>query len=80
MKRDPLMVAGAVGGVVAAIASLWNAYQYSRLAGMVQQLSDTLLAHINAPGLHRDVAIASTKAELARDIGSMRHYELMEAS
>lgn len=59
MKRDPLMVAGAVGGivaaiggVVAAIASLWNAYQYSRLAGMVQQLSDTLLAHINAPGLH----------------------------
>ena len=52
MKRDPLMVAGAIGGVVAAIASLWNAYQYSRLAGTVQQISDTLLAHINAPGLH----------------------------
>lgn len=46
------MVAGAVGGVIAALASLWNACQHSRLAGMVQQLSDTLPAHINAPGLH----------------------------
>ena len=46
------MVAGTIGGVIAAIASLWNAYQYSRLAGMVQQISDTLLAHINTPDLH----------------------------
>ena len=46
------MVAGAVGGVVAAIASLWNVCQYSRLAGVVQRISDPLLAHINAPGLH----------------------------
>ena len=45
-------IVAAVGGVVAAIASLWNAYHYSRLADMVQRISDTLLAHINAPGLH----------------------------
>ncbi len=51
-NRDPLMVAGAIGGVVAAVASLWNAYQYSRLAGVVQQISETLLAHLNTPGLH----------------------------
>ena len=45
-------IVAAVGGVVAAIASLWNAYQYSRLAGIFQQISGTLLAHVNAPGLH----------------------------
>ena len=46
------MTAGAIGGVIAAVASLWNAFHYSRLTGIVQQLSETLLAHLNAPGLH----------------------------
>ena len=46
------MTAGAVGGVIAAVASLWHAFQYSRLTGIVQQLSEPLLAHLNAAGLH----------------------------
>ena len=46
------MTAGAIGGVIAAVASLWNAFQYSRPTGFVQQLSETLLAHLHAPGLH----------------------------
>ena len=46
------MTAGAIGSVIAAVASLWNAFQYSRLAGIVQQLGETLLAHLNAPELH----------------------------
>ena len=45
-------VIGALSGIVAALASLWNAYQYSRPSGIVQQLGETLLAHLNAPGLH----------------------------
>ena len=47
-----LQVLAAAGSVVAAIASLWNAFQYARLAGVVEQISETLLAHVNAIGLH----------------------------
>jgi len=47
-----LQVSAAVGAVVAAIASLWNAFQYARPAGAVAQISEPLLAHMNTPGLH----------------------------
>ena len=45
--------AGAVTGAVAAIASLWNAYQFSVLKGRVAEQGDNMRAHVNAPGLHR---------------------------
>ena len=43
----------AVAAVVAAIASLWNAYQFSVLKGRVDAHEATLTAPVNTPGLHR---------------------------
>lgn len=46
-------VIGAVTGLVAAAASLWNAYQFSVLKGRVDEVSRNLTAHLSASGLHR---------------------------
>ena len=46
-------VIGAVAGLVAAAASLWNALQFSVLKGRVDEVSRNLTAHLGAPGLHR---------------------------
>ena len=45
--------AGALTGAVAAVASLWNAYQFSVLKGRVDEQGETIRSHVNAPGLHR---------------------------
>ena len=47
-----LLMCAAAGGVVGAVAGLWNAYQFTRLNGRVDELSIQLKSHINAPGLH----------------------------
>ncbi len=48
-----LLTCAAVGGVVGAVvAGLWNAYQFTRLTGRVDEISVQLKTHINAPGLH----------------------------
>jgi len=47
-----LLSCAAVGGVVAAVVGLWNAYQLTRLTGRVGELSVQLKSHVNAPGLH----------------------------
>ena len=47
-----VQITTAIGAVVAAIASLWNAYQYTVLAGVVAEIGRNLTAHLNAPGLH----------------------------
>ena len=46
-------VVGAVAGLVAAVASLWNAHQLSVLKGRVDEVSQNLTAHLGTPGLHR---------------------------
>lgn len=46
-------VVGALAGLVAAVASLWSAYQFSVLKGRVDEVSRNLTAHLSAPGLHR---------------------------
>lgn len=50
--NDFLMLCAAVGGVVAALVAVWNAFQFSRLKGRVDELSRQLSAHVNTPGLH----------------------------
>ena len=45
-------ICAAVTGVVAAIASVWNAYQFSQLKGRVEEISKQLSTHMNTPGLH----------------------------
>ena len=47
-----LQFCAGIGAVVAAVAGLWNAYQYAKLTGVVGQISETLLAHMNAANLH----------------------------
>ena len=45
-------VVGACTGLVAAGASLWNAYQFSILEGRVDAVERLTTAHVNAVGLH----------------------------
>ena len=47
-----LLTCAAAGGVVGAVAGLWNAYQFTRLNGRVDEISFQLKSHVNAPGLH----------------------------
>ena len=47
-----LQFCAGIGAVVAAVVGLWNAYQYAKLTGVVGQISETLLAHMNAANLH----------------------------
>ena len=48
-----LLTCAAAGGVIGAAAGLWNAYQFTRLTGRVDdEISVQLKSHINAPGLH----------------------------
>ena len=47
-----LLTCAAAGGLVGAAAGLWNAYQFTRLTGLVDEISVQLKSHINAPGLH----------------------------
>ena len=47
-----LLTCAAAGGLIGAAAGLWNAYQFTRLTGCVDELSLQLKSHINAPGLH----------------------------
>ena len=49
---DVLLVCAAVGSVVAALVAVWNAFQFSRIKGRVDELSRQLSAHVNTPGLH----------------------------
>ena len=44
---------GALAGLVAAVASLWNAHQLSVLKRRVDEVSQSLTAHLSTPGLHR---------------------------
>lgn len=44
---------GDFAAAVAAIASLWNAYQFSVLKGRVDTQGDDIRSHVNAPGLHQ---------------------------
>ena len=43
---------GACTGLVAAGASLWNAWQFSILKGRVDAVERPTTAHVNAAGLH----------------------------
>ena len=45
-------VVGACTGLVAAGASLWNAYQFSIIKGRVDAVERLTTAHVNAAGLH----------------------------
>ena len=47
-----LLTCAAAGGVVGAAAGLWNAYQFTRLTGRVDEIGIQLKSHVNAPGLH----------------------------
>ena len=47
-----LLTCAAAGGLVGAVAGLWNAYQFTRLTGRVDEISMQPKTHINAPGLH----------------------------
>ena len=46
-------VVGALAALVAAVASVWNAHQLGVLKGRVDEVSQSLTAHLSAPGLHR---------------------------
>ena len=50
--NDFLLYCAAVGGAVGAVTGLWNAFQFSRLKGRVDQLSTQVNSHVNTPGLH----------------------------
>ena len=45
-------VVAACTGLVAAVASVWNAYQFSLLKGRVDAVEKLMTAHVNAAGLH----------------------------
>ena len=45
-------VVAACTGLVAAGASVWNAYQFSLLKGRVDAVEKLTTAHVNAAGLH----------------------------
>ena len=47
-----LQIVTAIGSVIAALAGLWNAYQYAVLSGTVGEIGRNLVAHLNAAGLH----------------------------
>lgn len=50
--KDAILVLTASAALVAAAASLWNAYQFSVLKGKVDALETAQGAHVNAAGLH----------------------------
>ena len=45
-------VVAACTGLVAAVASVWNAYQFSLLKGRGDAVEKLTTAHVNAAGLH----------------------------
>ena len=47
-----LLTGAAAGGLIGAAAGLWNAYQFTRLTGRVDEIGVQLKSHVNAPGLH----------------------------
>lgn len=49
---EGLAFCAAVAGVIAAVTSLWNAFQFRQLKGRVDEISKQLSAHVNTPGLH----------------------------